>query len=201
MSWWLGFLDRRRLGAFAKSTEALARAVGSRPGERLLDVGGGTGVLTERFGGGFSEVVVVEPNPKKRAHGQSARPTLRFVAGTAEQLDFPDGHFDCVTAVVSLHHFQDRDAAVREIHRVLGRNGRLVVFEFHPSSGPGRFLRFLHRAHGGKHAAVHHGFLDPSELGRLLKRAGFRQGDVIDVGNGYLFTATTEGATAARKSR
>lgn len=191
MSWWLGFLDKRRLGSFAEETEALARAVGGTPGERLLDIGGGTGVLTERFGQGFGEVVVVEPQAKKRAHGQAARPSLKFTAGTAENLDFADGHFDCVTAVVSLHHFHDRPRAVREIHRVLRRNGRLVVFEFHPSRGPGWFLRFLHRSHGGKHGAVLHGFLDPPELSRLLKRADFLQANVVDVGKGYIFTATT----------
>ena len=69
-------------------------------------------------------------------------------------------------------------------------DGRLVVLEFHPSRGPGRFLRLFHRAHGGKHMATPHGFLDPAEMSRLLKRANFLQAGVVEVGPGYIFTAT-----------
>jgi ubiquinone/menaquinone biosynthesis C-methylase UbiE len=177
VSWWLGIRDRRRLGAFAEETEALARAVGARPGERLLDIGGGTGVLSERFGA----VIVLEPSDKKRSHGASVRPSVKFEDGQAEKIPFPDGHFDCVTAVVSFHHFHDRAKALGEVHRVLRADGHLIIFEFVTTRGPGRFLKWL---------PVHHGLVDAPELERVVRRAGFRQAGAIDVGRGYLMTAT-----------
>ncbi len=181
MSWWLGIQDRRRLGAFAEETEALARAVGACPAERLLDIGGGTGVLSERFGAAFSEVVVLEPSDKKRRHGAVVRPNLKFEVGEAEKIPFPDGHFDCVTAVVSFHHFHDRAKALDEVHRVLRADGHLIIFEFVTTRGPGRFLKWL---------PLHHGLVDAPELERVVRRAGFQQAGAIDVGRGYLMTAT-----------
>jgi ubiquinone/menaquinone biosynthesis C-methylase UbiE len=195
MSFWMRFQDKRRLGMFTEETEAVARALAPRPGERLLDLGGGTGVLTERIGQGFSQVVVVEPHPRRRAFGASVRPRIRFVGGGAERIDLPDGSFDCVSAVLSFHHFRDWDAAAKEVHRVLRPGGRLVVFEFSKSHGPGRFLKFLpmhrtrHAPEGHGVRGGRHGMLDPAELSRTLKRANFLPADTIDVGAGYIFTA------------
>ena len=180
MSRWLRWHDRKRLAAFSHETEAIARAVGPPGGERLLDVGGGTGVMSERFGGGFREVVVLEPNEKKRRFGQSVRPHVRFVGGTAERIALPDAQVDCVTATFSFHHFRDRKAALSEIHRVLRDGGRLVVFEFSKSHGAGRLLRWL---------PLHHGLIDALELAREAEAAGFVKSNSVDLGSGYLFTA------------
>ncbi|HEX9709559.1 MAG TPA: methyltransferase domain-containing protein [Candidatus Thermoplasmatota archaeon] len=185
MSWWLRSQDRRRLAVFAEETEAILRAVAPRAGERLLDVGGGTGALAERFGGGFGEVVVLEPNERKRRHGAAARPAVKFVGGNAERIPFPDGHFDCVTAVVSFHHFEDQGAALKEIRRVLRAGGRMIIFEFAKTQGPGRFLKFLLLHHGRARPAL----VDPQGLQGHARRAGFQRSSAIDVGSGYLLTA------------
>ncbi|MCR5713731.1 MAG: bifunctional demethylmenaquinone methyltransferase/2-methoxy-6-polyprenyl-1,4-benzoquinol methylase UbiE [Bacteroidales bacterium] len=49
--------------------------------------------------------------------------------GEAERLDFPDGSFDRVTVAFGVRNFEDRQAALREIRRVLSPGGRLVILE------------------------------------------------------------------------
>lgn len=118
--------ESRRLRAFREDLPVLRELSRPGPSVKLLDVGGGTGVVTEAFSRGCSEVVVLEPDATRVATGSARRPGLRFVTGTAESIPFPPGSFDCVTAIVSFHHMQDKDQALSEMRRVL-KEGKSVV--------------------------------------------------------------------------
>jgi demethylmenaquinone methyltransferase/2-methoxy-6-polyprenyl-1,4-benzoquinol methylase len=110
---------------------------GLRPGQRVLDVAGGTGDLAARIwprvmpGG---EVVLTDVNEAMLVRGRDrlldegvALPAIRC---DAERLPFASDHFDCVTIGFGLRNVTRKEVALREMYRVLRAGGRLVVLEF-----------------------------------------------------------------------
>ncbi len=165
---WFRVQDWLSVRAHRRDLPYLRRALAIEPGFRLLDVGGGTGAYTAMFGQGAEEMVVLERHDAKARYGQQRRPNLRFVAAPAEEIPFPDGHFNRTTAIVSFHHAQTPDRAPLEIHRVLKAGGRLVGEEFDPSRGRGRRTHAFERTFGGDQSI----FYTPDELRSSSKSTG-----------------------------
>ena len=107
------------------------------PGQRVLDVAGGTGDLTRLFSdrvGPTGEVWLTDINGPMLAAGRDrladaglAPPVVRC---DAERLPFPDRYFDCVSVAFGLRNMTHKDAALAEFRRVLKPAGRLIVLEF-----------------------------------------------------------------------
>jgi len=115
---------------------------GIRPGERVLDLAGGTGDLAALLAprvGARGRIILSDINHDMMTVGR-ARLTdkglvgnIGYVQANAESLPFADGHFDCVTMAFGLRNVTDKAAALAEIRRVLRPPGRLLVLEFsHP---------------------------------------------------------------------
>jgi len=110
-----------------------------QPGERILDLAGGTGDLAgslSRRVGADGAVVLCDINASMLEIGRS-RLTDRGIAGNvsyvqadAEQLPFSDGSFDCITIAFGLRNVTRKDAALRSMLRVLRPGGRALVLEF-----------------------------------------------------------------------
>ena len=176
-----GFLERRRLRASVGVIAAARRAWGEAPARSLLDVGGGTGLVTEQLGSGIQRLVVLEPGASARKKGARRRPFLEFVEGMAEAIPLPDSSFDRVAATGSFHHFTDAAAGLGEIRRVLAPGGRLVIFEHSPEKGHGRFL---------VRVACHKSLRQPEELRAMALDAGFSDVRVQDCPPGFLLVAS-----------
>lgn len=101
--------------------------VAPEPHHRLLDVGGGTGRVAQRFVGRVSRVCVLDPSPGMVQEGR--RKGLCVTRGESERLPFGTGSFDRVIVVDAFHHLRDHEAAARELMRVLAPGGRLVIEE------------------------------------------------------------------------
>ena len=117
---------------------------GVRPGNRVLDIAGGTGDLTRKFAslvGPSGEVVLADINDsmlkvgRDRLLDKGVAGNVCFVQADAEKLPFPDNHFDVVTIAFGLRNVTHKDDALRSMLRVLKPGGRLLVLEFSkPSS-------------------------------------------------------------------
>ena len=89
---------------------------------RVLDLGAGTGKLTAALARLGAEVTAVEPDPRMLAQLRAELPSVRSVAGSAEQIPLPDAGVDAVVAGQAMHWF-DLDRAIPEIARVLRPGG------------------------------------------------------------------------------
>ena len=113
---------------------SLLRAADLQPGERVLDVGCGTGLIARRAAeavGDDGSVTGVDLSPEMiefasslpRAEGASTD----WRQGDATALPFADGEFDVVLCQLALMFVEDRPAAISEMHRVLVPGGRVVI--------------------------------------------------------------------------
>lgn len=98
------------------------------PGQRLLDVGGGTGRITQALVREDVALIALDPSRGMLRQAQ-AKGCCVPCQGLAEALPFAAGSFARVLAVDSFHHFWDYDRAAAELVRVLAPGGRLVIEE------------------------------------------------------------------------
>jgi demethylmenaquinone methyltransferase/2-methoxy-6-polyprenyl-1,4-benzoquinol methylase len=110
---------------------------GLRPGQRALDVAGGTGDLTRllhRRVGEAGDVVLTDINASMLWRGRDRLAddgvVVPAVQCDAEHLPFPDSYFDCVTIGFGLRNVTRKARALKEMTRVLRPGGRLLVLEF-----------------------------------------------------------------------
>jgi SAM-dependent methyltransferase len=100
------------------------------PGQRVLDVACGTGVLARAAAarvGRTGAVTGLDANPEMLAVARRLDASVEWIDGRAEALPLPDAGFDAVVSQFGFMFFDDRVAALREMQRVLRPGGRLVV--------------------------------------------------------------------------
>ncbi len=112
-------------------------------GQRALDIAGGTGDLALAFAkkvGPRGQVVHTDINEAMLHTGRDrlmdAGVALPTVVCDAEQLPFPDAHFDVVSVAFGLRNMTHKDGALAEMRRVLKPGGKLLVLEFSKVAKP-----------------------------------------------------------------
>lgn len=150
---WLAMLGKER--AFREKLLQLARI---KDGERILDVGCGTGTLAiaaKRHAGQSGTVYGLDASPEMLARAEKkarkAGVEVLFRNGLAEALPFQDSFFDAALATVMLHHLpaKTRRQCAAELRRVLKPGGRVLAVDFEGFSNQKRtFLSHFHRPHG-----------------------------------------------------
>lgn len=118
---------------------------GVRPGNKVLDLAGGTGDLTKKFSkivGPQGKVILADINSsmlevgRERLTNQGYVGNIEYVQANAECLPFEDNSFDVITIAFGLRNVTDKDAALRSMARVLKPGGRLLVLEFSKPTNP-----------------------------------------------------------------
>ena len=122
--------------------DAFVRRVRPRPGEKILDMAGGTGDVAFRLARRGAEVVVADVNPDMLAVGiDRARPRgldgLVWAEENAEALSFADRSFDAFTIAFGIRNVTHIDRALAEAFRVLKTGGRFYCLEFSQTRWPG----------------------------------------------------------------
>jgi len=118
--------------------EAMMDWLAPRPGQKLLDVAGGTGDISFKFlkraGSGHSTVLDITENMliegRKRAEAAQMVDNLDWVVGDAMALPFADNSFDVYTISFGIRNVTRPQEALNEAFRVLRPGGRLMVLEF-----------------------------------------------------------------------
>ena len=142
LQWQVGIWNRisqlylREIDArFAPVVENVVRRSELKAGQRVLDLGTGTGSVAMRAAalvGPSGRVTGVDISPEmlavtRQRLAESGQSNVDLREGPAEQLPAGDGTFDTLLASLSLMYVIDRGAAAREIRRVLGPGGRFVA--------------------------------------------------------------------------
>ena len=146
-----------------------------KEGDRVLDVGCGSGRLTlaaQQWAGENAEAIGIDPSPEMvevaRQNAKRAGSKAKFKLGLAERLPFPDSIFDVVLNRLMLHHLPEdlKQRGLAEMRRVLKRGGICLVVDFEPPKSG--LLRLIVENHMTPMAHV-----DVRNYVPLLTEAGF----------------------------
>ena len=136
--------DVMSLGIHRIWKEAMMDWLAPRPGQRLLDVAGGTGDIAFKFlkraGHGHATVLDLTESMliegRKRAEAEALQDSLDWVVGDAMALPFDDNTFDVYTISFGIRNVTRPQDALNEAFRVLRPGGRLMVLEFSQLPSP-----------------------------------------------------------------
>jgi ubiquinone/menaquinone biosynthesis C-methylase UbiE len=182
--WWLPLYDPfvKLLGGDAARRVLLDEAA-LRPGQRVLDVGCGTGTLATLIKQLHAEIEVVGLDPDSKALARARRKAVRaavsvqFDQGFGDELPYPEASFDRVFSSFMFHHLpaKEKGTTLREVRRVLKTGGEFSMMDFEGTHGVHRLLaRVLHAKKTLADNAADRvlslmreaGFADPKKVGR-----------------------------------
>ena len=115
---------------FHQFSQPVLAAIDIKPGQRVLDVACGTGVLAREAAsmvGPEGYVAGLDPAPGMLAVAQELAPSIDWRQGAAGSIPFEDNSFDAVVSQFGLMFFPDRPASIREMLRVLASGGQIAV--------------------------------------------------------------------------
>ena len=162
-------------------------AAGIEPGQRVLDVACGTGVLAREAAvrtGPTGSVTGLDSSAGMLTVARRLEPEFEWRQARAESLPFPDGAFDAVVSQFGLMFFADRTQALREMLRVLAPGGRLAVAVWDSLDNTPAYasaVEILKRVAGERAAdALGAPFMlgDRRDLARLFSDAGMASAEI-----------------------
>lgn len=170
-------------GIFGPRSGPLLARVRPQPGERVLDLACGTGVVTRLVApmvAPAGSVVGLDVSPAMLDIARSApRPdgaVVEWLQANATDIPLPDGDVDVVVCQQGLQFFPDRDRSVREMHRVLRTGGRVAISVWRSlahNTVPDALNAAMLKRLGVPAGAAPYSLGDEDDLRRMLVDAGF----------------------------
>ena len=185
------------------------RMLGLLPGDRVLDVCGGTGdlaLLAARAVGDTGRVTIYDINRAMmeagfhKVNSRALEKQIQYVQGNAESIPFADGFFDSAMVGFGIRNVTRMAKGFEEMHRVLKPGGKMMCLEFSKPTAPlfrwlydvysFQIMPFIGQVIAGNRKAYMHlpesirMFPMPDELSALLKKIGFSRVDYRKLTNG-----------------
>lgn len=168
-----------------KSNRAVVDLIRLEPTDRVLDIGCGAGAALLQASTVVTEGSLTGIDPTVKLARLAARrvPSATIEVASVDDLPFPDGTFTVAWSISAYHHWPDREAGLREVHRVLEGGGMLHIAE-RPTQGSGR-----------------HGLdqIDIEALRGLMSEAGFGPSQVrlVDAGRRRMAVVSAPASSSA----
>ncbi len=170
------------LGDYARIAELIAAmgpdlvgAAGVGPGQRVLDVGAGTGNATQPAAAAGAQVVGTDIAPELMAIGERVAKErgldIAWQVADAQDLPFPDASFDVVLSAVGAMFAPDHEATARELLRVCRPGGTIAMANWTPGGEVGRYFAILARYGPPLSGPAPTTWGDPAAVARLLSPA------------------------------
>jgi len=150
----------------------------------ILDVGAGYGWVSANIAGLCGELLALEPDRKRVAQIRRNYPSVKVMMAVVELLPFRPLIFDKIYLKRSFHHFTDQEAGLQETHRVMKRDGILVIQEVSPER-QGKLIQLAER--WLRRADVN--FVSLADLDVKLEREGFHARYSKPAVAGFFFVA------------
>lgn len=186
MKWNTDFYDQKH-SFVTKYGEDLLSLLEAKPGERILDVGCGSGHLTKQIADTGAEVIGLDSSPEMIATAQAAYPEINFIVADASDFSF-DKPFDAIFSNAALHWVARAEAAIICMADALKPGGRFVI-EMGGKGNIGGIATALEQAirnqHGREVKATNY-FPAIGEYSSLLEKHG------IEVVSALLFDRPTK---------
>lgn len=157
-----------------KLGQDLIELLDPKPGERILDLGCGTGQLTDKIASLGTDVLGVDSSPEMIGQARQNYPRLRFLLQDATAMQF-DSEFHAIFSNAALHWILDARGAAEAMARALRRGGRLVS-ELGGKGNIGRIeqaLEAMRARHGLGSSARCTWFPSVGEYASILEQSGF----------------------------
>jgi len=150
------------------SLKQLMERIEPAAGDKLLDLGGGTGQLLDYLPENV-KVTLVDSSEEMlvRAKRKERKQKVKYINARGDNLPLPDDTFDYIVVADALHHFTKVDETIRELKRVLKPGGKLYIMEFDPETLLTRFISGAESL-AGEPA----NFYSPEELSKLVTEIG-----------------------------
>jgi ubiquinone/menaquinone biosynthesis C-methylase UbiE len=151
---------------------------------QILDIGAGTGRLTKLLSemvdkGGFIFALDFAERMLQKAKQKIKTQNVEFICADVCELPFIDEYFDKVICFSTFPHILDKEKSLREMFRVLRRNGKLLILHTQSS-------QILNKFHGSLTSIVQHDYIPPAdEMPDILKNLGFKPMNIFEESNLY----------------
>ena len=166
--------------ALSTFMEQLVPTFGLLPGQKVLDVGTGTGILIpfllKAVGptGQVSAIDYAEKMVKICKSKYAQLPNVTVTVQQVEKLDFPSHTFDAVTCFGLFPHIENKEEALRQMNRVLKTNGKLIIAHALSSAE----IKAHH--HNASSVVANDELPTAAVMEKLLTQAGFGKVHIID---------------------
>jgi trans-aconitate methyltransferase len=124
MKWNANLYDDKHSFVFQYG-ESVLELLGVKPGERILDLGCGTGHLTKKIWEEGAEVIGIDASPEMIAQAKENYPELDFRVANGASFSF-DEPFNAVFTNATLHWIHDADGVIKSVYNALRPGGRFV---------------------------------------------------------------------------
>lgn len=135
-------------GKFLKKFyDSMEQFVRIKSGDKLLDVGCGTGAILERFRNKGIHGYGVDIEDRMLQIARDKLPKMKFLTCGCDAIPYDDEYFDEITVNMAYHHFDNKEGFAKECLRILKKNGNLYISDLRLPAFLRKAINFIVKRH------------------------------------------------------